>query len=112
MKQQRPGHRKEILIEHLKQAAAEWIERESNRTTMVTVTDAVLSQDKKRLKILFTVLPDDKEAQVLDFLSRRKRDFFEYVDTRLKVGRMPEISFAVDTGEKNRQRIDFLLKNQ
>jgi ribosome-binding factor A len=34
------------------------------------------------------------------------------VDTRLKVGRMPEISFAVDTGEKNRQRIDFLLKNQ
>jgi ribosome-binding factor A len=104
------SHRKEKLPELLKHLAAEFVERESNRTSLVTITGATISPSQKQVRILFTVLPENDEDTVLDFLNRKKRDFFEYVDKRAKIGRMPEIRFVVDIGEKNRQRIDFLSK--
>ena len=105
------SHRKEKLPELLKHLAAEFIERESNRTSLVTVTNASISDSQKQVKILFTVLPEDQEEVVLEFLNR-KRDFFEYIDKHARIGRMPEIEFIIDTGEKNRQRIDFLLQSE
>jgi ribosome-binding factor A len=106
------SHRKEKLPELLKHLAAEFIERESNRTSLVTVTNASISDSQKQVKILFTVLPEDQEEVVLEFLNRKKRDFFEYIDKHARIGRMPEIEFIIDTGEKNRQRIDFLLQSE
>jgi ribosome-binding factor A len=105
------SHRKEKLPELLKHLAAEFIERESNRTSLVTVTDATISDSQKQVRILFTVLPENDEDVVLEFLNRKKRDFFEFIDKRARIGRMPDIQFVVDKGEKNRQRIEFLSQN-
>lgn len=106
------SHRNEKLPELLKNLAGEWIALESNRTSLITMTGAKLSPNGRRLSLLYTVLPEDKEAAVADFLQRRKRDFFAYVDKKARVGRMPETNFELDIGEKNRQRIDFLIENQ
>jgi ribosome-binding factor A len=106
------SRRNEKLPELLMHLAAEWIELESNRTSLITVTNARMSENGRRIVIYYTVLPDDKEGVVSEFLNRRKRDFFAYVDKKAKIGRMPEIQFAFDVGEKNRQRIDFLLENE
>jgi ribosome-binding factor A len=102
------SYRKQRLPELLQHLAAEFLERESNHTSLITVTRAELSQDSKRVQIFFTVLPDDKEEQALEFANRRKKDFAEFVDKHGRVGRMPEIKFSIDIGEKNRQRIDEL----
>jgi len=105
------SYRKEKLPELLQHLAAEFIERESNRTSLVTVTGATISDTQKQVRILFTVLPEKEEEVVLEFLNRRKRDFFEFIDKKARIGRMPDIRFVLDVGEKNRQRIDFLLQN-
>lgn len=105
------SYRKEKLPELLQHLAAEFIERESNRTSLVTVTGATISDTQKQVRILFTVLPEKEEVVVLEFLNRRKKDFFEFIDKRARIGRMPDIRFVLDVGEKNRQRIDFLSKN-
>ncbi len=105
------SYRKEKLPELLKHLAAEFIERESNRTSLVTVTNASVSESQKQVKILFTVLPEKEEEVVLEFLNRKKKDFYDYVDSRARIGRMPLVQFVIDEGEKNRQRIDFLSQN-
>jgi ribosome-binding factor A len=102
------SHRKEKLPELIMHLAAEFIARESNRTSLITVTHATVSRDQKNVKVLFTVLPEKEEEVVLEFLNRRKKDFFEFIDEHARIGRMPHIEFAVDLGEKNRQKIDFL----
>ncbi len=105
------SHRKEKLPELLQHLAAEWIERESNRTSLITVTGSQISDNQKRVRILFTVLPESQEPAVLDLLKRRMGDFINYIEKHARIGRMPEIEFSIDSGEKNRQRIDFLLEN-
>ena len=105
------SRRDEKLPELMMHLAAEWIALEANRTSLITVTNARLSENGRRVAILYTVLPETSERVVGDFLGRRKRDFFNYVDKKARIGRMPEIQFILDQGEKNRQRIDFLLEN-
>lgn len=103
------SYRKEKLPETLQHLAAEFIEAESNRTSLITVTGCRLSSDSKRATILFTVLPETQERAVLDFLGRQKGAFKEFIQEKSRIGRVPQISFALDQGEKNRQKIDFLL---
>lgn len=104
-------YRAQKLPELLRHLAADFIQRESNGTSLVTVTRADISPSKKRVIIFFTVLPEEKETSVMELLLRRKRDFMEFIDNNARIGRMPEIQFSVDIGEKNRQKIDFLLSN-
>lgn len=106
------SYRKEKLPELLQHLAAEWLERESNRTSLITVTGSRISDSQKHVTILFTVLPENQEAAALDFVKRRMRDFIEYIEKHSRIGRMPEIEFMIDGGEKNRQRIDFLLESE
>lgn len=114
MNDSRKNHsrRKDKLPELLKHLAAEFVERESNRSSLITITNTILSQNGQHIKILFTVLPETQEQAALDFLQRKKKEFFEFVDKNARVGRMPKIDFAIDVGEKNRQRIEFLSQNE
>lgn len=96
------------MLHHL---AAEFIELESNRTSLITVTSCQLSRDSKYATILFTVLPDSEEGKAEEFLSRKRKDFKEFIMEKSRIGRIPEITFALDVGEKNRQRIEFLSQN-
>ncbi len=105
-------YRTEKLPELLRHLAADFIQRESNGTSLITVTRADITASKKRVIILYTVLPEDKEEYVVDLLIRRKRDFMEFVDKHARIGRMPEIQFQIDKGEKNRQKIDSLLSGE
>lgn len=105
------SYRKEKLPELLKHLAAEFFQRELDSSSLVTITKAELSQNKKRVTIFFTVLPEEKELTVLAFFEKQRGALAQYVDDHARIGRMPEIKFSVDTGEKNRQRIDFLTQN-
>jgi ribosome-binding factor A len=93
------------LIAHL---AAEFIGLESNRTSLITVTGCKLSPDNKYGTVFFTVLPDNQEKAASDFLKRKRKEFRMFVREKSRIGRTPDISFALDLGEKNRQKIDFL----
>lgn len=89
--------------------ASEFLSRESNRTSIITITSVELSRDEKYATILFTAFPDGKEEEALDFLKRNRSDFREFFMEKSRVQRVPFFDFRIDAGEKNRQRVEELI---
>jgi ribosome-binding factor A len=103
--------RKEKVANYIKELAAEFLIKESNRTSLVTVTSADCSPDLKKATIYITVLPSSKEKTALEFVKRKRPELREFLKKNMTTKNIPFIDFAIDLGEKNRQRIDELLKN-
>jgi len=99
---------KERLTEQLKNLAAEFLRYHGNLTSLITVTNVMLSKDEKSATIFFTVFPDSYEKTALEFAKRKRSEFKQYIRDKSVIGRIPFIDFAIDVGEKNRQRIDEL----
>ena len=105
--------RNERLQEALREVAAEFLVREANRNTLITVTRAILSEDGKRASIMVTVLPlagqaDTAEAEALAFANRNRTELKDFFKKRVRGALPPDITFEIDMGEKNRQRLDEL----
>ena len=101
----------EKLSELIRELAAEYLQRESNLQSMITVTSVRTFDNNKEATIYVTVFPDDKEKAAVDFLKRKRSDFREYVKDKSSIGHIPFFDFEIDEGEKNRQRIEELSKN-
>lgn len=105
---QKKHERAASIIEHL---AALFLSKESNGTSLITVTGISLSDKEDRAKILISVFPDDKEAEALEFVKRKRSEFREYVRDNSKIARLPMFDFEIDAGEKNRQRVEEVMNN-
>lgn len=103
-------HRALRLSEELKQHAANFLEHESNRQSLITVTNVSLSPDLKRVTIFLSVYPEAQEETALSFARRNQPAFRDYLKQHARLKFIPRISFELDQGEKNRQRIEELLK--
>lgn len=101
-------NRTEKMIRVIKEAAADFVQIESNGASLITITEVRLSKDKKCANILFTVLPEEKEEAVLDFLKRMRSEFREYTKEKTRLGIIPTFDFQIDLGEKHRQKIDMI----
>lgn len=100
--------RSEKLREAIRHAAAEFLAETSNRTSLITVTGIQLSPKGDRATVLITVFPDDKEKEALAFAVRQGGALRDFIGKRISLQYIPRISFAIDVGEKNRQKIDLL----
>jgi ribosome-binding factor A len=96
--------------EVIRMLAAEFFSRESNRTSLITITDVVLKSRTGKSIILFTVMPENQEAAALDFMHRQLTELREYIGTHARMMRVPFLEVAIDKGEKNRQHIDELSR--
>lgn len=105
------GNRDQKLKDIIREAAAEFLQRESNYTSILTVTDVSLSDRSNRAIIFFTVLPEDKEKGALDFVKRKRAEFREFFKDRARMRALPFFDFEIDKGEKNRQKIDEIARN-
>lgn len=104
--------RDEKLKDQIKKWAAEFLQKESNGSSLITVTDVKISAEAKEATVLFTVLPEDKQDTALEFARRQLSEFREFMNKKVKAGRMPFFHFDIDRGEKHRQRIDEItIKN-
>jgi ribosome-binding factor A len=95
----------EELIKHL---AAEFLQRESNHISLITVTAVTLHNKFTKATIFVTVYPDHKQPEALDFINRKRTEFREYLKERSRLMKLPQVEFALDLGEMNRQRIEEL----
>ena len=109
MKKPLNPYRNQREEEFMRELAAKYIERESNRTSLVTVTSVSVTNRGRDLLVFFTVLPETKEAGVLDFLKRSRDDFRKYIKENSRLPVIPFVDFALDRGEKNRQNVDRLI---
>lgn len=98
--------RDEKMKDFIRATAADFIQRESNGTSLITVTNVSISDRGSEATIFFTVLPADKEKAAYDFLKRMRSEFREYLMHKSRMRRIPFFDFEVDGGEKNRQKID------
>src|SRR3989339_601627 len=103
--------RNDKVANAIKELAALFLERENNRTSLITVTSATVSPDLKRATIYITVLPDSKEKLALEFVKRKRRELREFLKKNMTTKIIPFIDITIDLGEKNRQKIDELLRN-
>jgi ribosome-binding factor A len=103
--------RTEKVANLIKELSAQFIERESNGTSLVTVTYATCSPDLKRATIFITVFPEDKEKAALDFAKRNRGELRDYLKKNIEIKNIPFVDIEIDKGEKNRQKIDELLRN-
>jgi ribosome-binding factor A len=98
----------EKYAEALRTAAAEFLAREANRNTLITVTRADMSGDGKSAVVYITVFPESGEAAALAFANRNRGELGKFLSERTKGMRIPHIEFVIDLGDKNRRRLDEL----
>ncbi len=96
----------------IKELSANFLIKEENRTSLITVTNCTISNDLKKATIYITVLPNSKEKSALDFCKRKRSFLRDYIKKNMNSNRIPFLDFAIDLGEKNRQKIDELLRAQ
>ena len=94
----------------VQELAAEFVERESDKTSLITVTRADISKDFRKSTIFITVYPDKSEESALNFLKRKRSLFREKIIKNTGLRIIPFFDFEIDEGEKSRQRLDELGK--
>ncbi|MEI6304942.1 MAG: hypothetical protein WCP09_02915 [Candidatus Taylorbacteria bacterium] len=99
------------IKEILRELAASFFSRESNRTSLITVTDIEIRSHGATAVILATVMPENQEEVAIEFMRRQLTDFKEYVMNNSRIQRIPFFQVALDKGEKNRQRLDEITKS-
>ena len=103
--------RSEKVANYLKELTADFLGRENNKTSLITVTSATCSPDLKRATIFITVFPTEKEKVALEFAKRKRPELREFFKKNMTTKNIPFVDIAIDLGEKHRQKIDELLRN-
>lgn len=97
--------------ELLKQLAGDLLLKEVDFGTgvLVTVTRVETSPDLRYGKILITVLPRNKERDVLATLEAAIFDLQQLLNKKLRMRLVPKIRFVIDQTEKEAAKIEELL---
>jgi ribosome-binding factor A len=98
------------IEEQIKEIAARVIERESNKTALITINRVELLERGRKAMIYIMVLPEEGEDSALNFLKRKRPDMRDEIKKYLKIRTIPFLDVAIDIGEKASRRIDELLK--
>ncbi len=98
------------LSEQIREQVSEFFNRESNKSSLITVTRVKLADSLKNASILLSVYPVTSEEEVLLFTKRRSTDIRNYLKKNIRTRYIPFLDFQIDDGEKNRQKIDALLQ--
>lgn len=105
------AQRNEKVANLIKELAALFLAREDNKTSLITVTSATCSPNLTRATIFITVFPVTAEKDALSFVRRKRSELRELLKKSIPIKVIPFIDIAIDLGEKNRQKIDELLRN-
>jgi ribosome-binding factor A len=100
--------RNERVAEALRETAAEFLAREAGRQSLITVTHVHLNEDSRSALIFITVLPESGEQSALAFAQRHRGELSKPFKKHIRGASLPHVEFRIDTGEKNRQRLDEL----
>lgn len=84
------------LASALQHVAAEFINRESNRRSLITVTRVELDDRSRNATVFVSVYPDNQAGAALDFLGRMHDDFREFIKKSLKIRFIPTFTFQQD----------------
>ncbi len=93
----------------LQEAAAQYLNTQSNKTSLITITGTKLSKSRNMITFLVSIFPESSEGPAIGFLMRKRGDCKKYLKDKTRIQHMPHVEFELDSGEKNRQKVDDLL---
>ena len=79
------------MQERVREAAAEFLVRESNGQSLITVTAARVDERGQHATIFITVLPDSQEEKALEFANRNKQEFGMFLLKRVRGMRIQDL---------------------
>jgi ribosome-binding factor A len=94
----------------IREVAATFIQQEANTDPLITVTDVTISPDFRRATVLFTTLPEGKEAPALHFLQRNGGELRKHIKRKCNLKIIPHLDFRLDVGERHRQHMDEIVR--
>ncbi len=103
--------RQSKIEEQIREVSARFIERESNKTSIISVTGVKLFEKGRKATIYITVLPESGEESAVNFLKRKRPGIKDEIKRGLNLNTIPFIEIEIDKGEKARQNIDVLLRD-
>jgi len=104
--------RQEKVANLVKKISAQFLQIESSGQSLITVTNCTISPDLRKATIFISVLPEKSEEFALNFIRRKRSDLRDHIKKNTKMRVLPFIEVELDIGEKNRQKIDEISKNQ
>lgn len=104
-----PSRRQTKVAETLAHLAGEFLARESNGTSLITVTRADIAPNLKNATVYISVLPESEEEKALNFTKRQRTPFRDFLKEKSALNFIPMVDFVLDIGEKNRQRVSELI---
>lgn len=96
----------------LREVASDFINRESNHASLITVTHVATSRDLKAATIYISVFPEDRRDAALDFLKRKRSEMRDDLKRKANLKHIPFLEVALDEGEIQRQHIDKLMLDE
>ena len=99
------------IQEAIQHAASQFLSREAGPQSLITVTRVLLSDDGKTADVYISVLPVTAESSALAFCKRERSAVKHFLRTNVRMHPIPVLDFVIDEGEKNRQRIDELMRS-
>ena len=83
------------------ECVAEFLARESNRTSLITATDIQLTRDKRCATISLSVLPDTESAKAVAFANRKAPGLYDFIRSRVRLRTIPRVRFVSESKEKS-----------
>lgn len=106
-------HRIERVTEALREELDELIEYEMSdpRVSGITVTEVLVSPDRKRAQVRLAMPPDEKQRKAaLEALEHAKGFLKRELTLRLQMFKSPDLYFEPDVAEGLTTRMEHLLK--
>jgi ribosome-binding factor A len=103
-------NRSEKIAIHIKEIASTFIERESNKSALISITRVEMADRDRSAMIYISVLPESGELSALNFLKRKRAEMRDAIKARLRVRTIPFLDVQIDSGQKALHNIEALLK--
>ncbi|MBP9864534.1 ribosome-binding factor A [Patescibacteria group bacterium] len=98
-------------MQHFRDALAAVLAQriEFPRGVLVTVVNAKITSDTRNAKGVLSVLPEDKQTEVLKILKASEHDIKDGLAERLRLRRIPNLHWSFDTNEAYVGTIDDVI---
>ncbi|MCD5396792.1 MAG: ribosome-binding factor A [Candidatus Pacebacteria bacterium] len=104
--------RQKKVEELVRSIAAPLISKESNQTSLITITRIDISPNFKNCTVFVSVMPVLAEDSALNFLKRKRRELKNEFKKKTNLKVIPFFDFEIDFGEKNRQIIENIIQKE
>ena len=104
-------YKEERLNSSIKEIASDFFEKEvSIPGILLTVTRIELRNHFTKAQIFVTVYPDSREKEAMNAVKTKSQFLHDYFKKRLRIRIIPRFEILIDKGEKNREKIEEILK--